>query len=129
VPFSPVLVSVCVTCRTPVIDDADHPGRKLLRALRAQPLPEGVKVGAVRCLGVCRRPATAAVSAAGGFSFVFGDLEAESGGVALASFATSYQKSEFGLVPWRERAEPLRKGMISRVPPLGWTGPPGDPAE
>ena len=38
-----------------------------------------VKVRAVQCLGVCKRPATIAVSAPDGYTFVFGDLEPESG--------------------------------------------------
>jgi len=33
----------------------------------------------------------------------------------LVSFVKSYQKSDYGLVPWRERAEVLRKGMLARV--------------
>jgi predicted metal-binding protein len=33
----------------------------------------------------------------------------------------SYQNSGYGLVPWRERAEVLRKGMLARVPPMQWS--------
>jgi predicted metal-binding protein len=39
----------------------------------------------------------------------------------LVSFVQSYQKSDYGLVPWRERAEVLRKGMVARVPPMHWS--------
>ncbi len=39
----------------------------------------------------------------------------------LMSFVKSYQKSDYGLVPWRERAEVLRKGMVARVPPMRWS--------
>lgn len=28
---------------------------------------------------------------------------------------------DYGLVPWRERAEVLRKGMVARVPPMRWS--------
>ena len=31
---------------------------------------------------------------------------------------TSGDARVFGLVPWRERAEVLRKGMLARVPPM-----------
>jgi len=31
------------------------------------------------------------------------------------------RNSDYGLVPWRERAEVLRKGMVARVPPLRWS--------
>ena len=65
--------------------------------------------------------ATVAVSSAAGYTFLFGDLETESGTAALKSFVQSYQRSEYGLVPWRERADVLRKGMIARVPPAAWS--------
>ncbi|HMI10203.1 MAG TPA: DUF1636 family protein [Bradyrhizobium sp.] len=39
----------------------------------------------------------------------------------MVSFVQSYQKSDYGLVPWRERADVLRKGMVARVPPLRWS--------
>ena len=40
---------------------------------------------------------------------------------ALKSFVKSYRNSGYGLVPWRERAEVLRKGMLARVPPMQWS--------
>ncbi len=67
------------------------------------------------------RPATVAVTSPDGYTFLFGDLQAESGTAALASFVKSYQNSGYGLVPWRERAEVLRKGMLARVPPMEWS--------
>jgi len=48
-------------------------------------------------------------------------LQTESGTAALVSFVKSYQNSDYGLVPWRERAEVLRKGMVARVPPTRWS--------
>jgi predicted metal-binding protein len=80
-----------------------------------------VKVRPVQCLSVCKRAATVAVSSADGYTFLFGDLQVDSGAAALASFVESYRKSNFGLVPWRERAEVLRKGMVARVPPMRWS--------
>jgi predicted metal-binding protein len=75
----------------------------------------------VQCLSVCKRPVTVAVSSADGYTFLFGDLETESGTAALTSFVASYRTSDYGLVPWRERAEVLRKGMVARVPPMAWS--------
>jgi predicted metal-binding protein len=80
-----------------------------------------VQVRPVQCLSVCKRPATVAVSSSDGYTFLFGDLQTESATAALVSFVQSYQKSDYGLVPWRERAEVLRKGMVARVPPMGWS--------
>ena len=52
-----------------------------------------------------RVSATAAVTSADGYTFLFGDLQTESGTAALLSFVKSYQAADYGLVPWRERAE------------------------
>lgn len=75
-------------------------------------------------VSVRERPATVAVSSPDGYTFLFGDPETGSGSAAITAFVQSYQKSGYGLVPWRERAEVLRKGMIARVPPMAWS--PGD---
>ena len=79
-----------------------------------------VAVRPVQCLSVCKRPSTVAVSGANGYTFLFGDL-VTTDAAALTAFATSYRAAPFGLVPWRERAQVLRKGMIARVPPLAWS--------
>jgi predicted metal-binding protein len=80
-----------------------------------------VQVRPVQCLSVCKRPATVAVTSADGYTFLFGDLQTESGTAALVSFVKSYRSSDYGLVPWRERADVLRKGMVARVPPMRWS--------
>jgi predicted metal-binding protein len=116
----PVLVSVCITCKT--ADGSAVVGPDMYAAVKAAiDADANVMVRPVQCLSVCKRPATVAVSSPGGYTFLFGDLETESGTAALKSFVESYQKSDYGLVPWRERAEVLRKGMVARVPPARWS--------
>jgi predicted metal-binding protein len=120
-PEGPVIVSVCTTCKT--ADDGTMVGPDMFAAVRAafgkdEP---NVVVRPVQCLSVCKRPATVAVTSPDGYTFLFGDLQADSGTVALKSFVKSYQNSGYGLVPWRERAEVLRKGMLARVPPMRWS--------
>ena len=120
-PGGPVIVSVCTTCKT--ADGATVVGPDMFAAVRAA-LGEddpGVVVRPVQCLSVCKRPATVAVTSPDGYTFLFGDLQTESGTAALISFVKSYQKSDYGLVPWRERADVLRKGMVARVPPMRWS--------
>jgi predicted metal-binding protein len=120
-PGGPVVVSVCTTCKT--ADGTTVVGPEMFAAVRAA-LGEddaGVVVRPVQCLSVCKRPATVAVTSPDGYTFLFGDLQTESGTAALQSFVKSYQKSDYGLVPWRERADVLRKGMVARVPPMRWS--------
>jgi predicted metal-binding protein len=120
-PEGPVIVSVCTTCKT--ADDGTIVGPDMFTAVRAALGADdpNVVVRPVQCLSVCKRPATVAVTSPDGYTFLFGDLQADSGTVALASFVKSYRNSGYGLVPWRERAEVLRKGMLARVPPTQWS--------
>jgi predicted metal-binding protein len=125
-PAAPVIVSVCTTCKTA---DGRIVGPDMFAAvLAALDAGDGtVMVRPVQCLSVCKRPATVAVSSSDGYTFLFGDLETEGGSTALKSFVRSYRTSDYGLVPWRERPQVLRKGMIARVPPLVWSPDDGRP--
>src|SRR4051794_3667811 len=119
-PDGPTFISVCITCKT--ADDGTVVGPAMFESVKAAlGSSDRVQVRPVQCLSVCKRPATVAVTSADGYSFLFGDLQTESGTAALVSFVKSYQNSDYGLVPWRERAEVLRKGMVARVPPLRWS--------
>jgi predicted metal-binding protein len=120
-PEGPVIVSVCTTCKT--ADGGTLVGPDMFAAVQAAlgMNDPNVVVRPVQCLSVCKRPATVAVTSPDGYTFLFGDLQAESGTAALKSFVKFYQKSGYGLVPWRERAEVLRKGMLARVPPMQWS--------
>jgi predicted metal-binding protein len=121
VPSGPVVVSVCISCKA--ADSGAIVGPDMFDAVKAA-LGDGdttVMVRPVQCLSVCKRPATVAVTSPDGYTFLFGDLQTDSGSAALLSFVQSYQRSDYGLVPWRERAEVLRKGMVARVPPLRWS--------
>jgi predicted metal-binding protein len=118
-PSTAVVVSVCVTCKTA---DGGIVGPDMFESVKAAiGSTDHVQVRPVQCLSVCKRPATVAVTSADGYTFLFGDLQTESGAAALVSFVKSYQKSDYGLVPWRERADVLRKGMVARVPPMRWS--------
>jgi predicted metal-binding protein len=125
---SRVIISICTTCKT---QDAvaDLVGPNLLAAVRAavDPVDPNVAVRAVQCLGVCKRPTTATVSGRDRYTFVFADLAPEDGATALRDFANSYRRAEYGLVPWRERATVLRRGMIARIPPAIWSPDDGAP--
>ena len=121
VPAGPVIVSVCVTCK--ISDSGAIVGPDMLAAVQAA-IGNGdpnVQVRPVQCLSVCKRPATVAVTSPDGYTFLFGDLQTGSGTAALVSFVKSYRNSDSGLVPWRERADVLRKGMVARVPPMRWS--------
>ncbi|MDT3380386.1 DUF1636 domain-containing protein [Labrys portucalensis] len=113
----PVRLLVCVTCRREGDDpEAPRQGARLRDALAGM-LPESVELQPVECLGNCKRSCTVALSAPGTWTYVFGDLTAESGpdiltGIGLLAHSTD------GLMPWRGRPEVFKRSMIARIPPL-----------
>ena len=123
-PGSPVIVSVCVTCKAAQDTEIRH-GPALIDALRAA-LADDVAVRPVQCLGVCKRPTTVAVSGAQGFTFVFGDLTPVAVG-DIATFVQSYRAADYGFVPWRQRPEILRRSLVARLPPAAWSPDDGSP--
>jgi predicted metal-binding protein len=125
---APVVISICTTCKTQDAA-AEVVGPNLLAAVRevVSSGDSGIAVRAVQCLGVCKRPTTAAVSGPDRYTFVFADLTPADGATALREFALSYARSDYGLVPWRERALVLRRGMIARIPPAIWSPDNGEP--
>ena len=127
-----VTIHVCVTCRSGDVPEGElRPGQRLYGALeavlreRAGELP--VRIEPVECLSVCKRPCTVAVSSRGRWTYVYGDLDPETGPAAILDGVARYAGSPDGIVPWRERPVEFRKGVIARIPPVS-TAPEG-PAE
>ena len=117
----PAVISVCTSCRP--AEGEGSPGETLLAALlglQAERPAADVVVRPVQCLSVCKRPCTAALSGADRYTYVFGDLHPEDGAAALLDCARLYREAEHGYLLWRERPEPLRRGILARIPPVGW---------
>jgi predicted metal-binding protein len=108
---------ICVTCRGPAGDD-DRPGRTLFDAVNARPRDPAIIVTAVECLSVCKRPCTIALAGPGKWTYVIGDLDPEASVDDILAMAVRYTHTADGIVPWRERPQSFRKGVVSRIPPL-----------
>ncbi|HEV2552298.1 MAG TPA: DUF1636 domain-containing protein [Bosea sp. (in: a-proteobacteria)] len=121
-----VRILVCATCRAAGGDpDAPRPGALLAAGLRDAldpTLDAAVSVETVECLSVCKRPCTVALSGEGRWTYVYGDLDPALGVETLLTFARQYREAPDGIVPWRERAEAIRKGVVARLPPLPIAG-------
>ncbi|MEQ1942933.1 DUF1636 family protein [Mesorhizobium sp. VNQ89] len=116
--LSAVTVVVCGTCRDETGSDA-HPRAGTILADRTKLASEGdIRVTTVDCLGNCRRRLSAALLRDGCWSYVFGDLTAESGPDLIAG-AKLFAGSTDGLIPWRGRPDSLKRGLVARIPPLG----------
>ncbi len=115
--LSQVTIVVCATCRDETGPDA-HPraGTQLASDAKAA-APEGLRVMTVDCLGNCKRRLSAAILRKDCWSYVFGDL-ATGSGADLVIGAKLFAASPDRLIPWRDRPDSLKRGLVARVPPL-----------
>jgi predicted metal-binding protein len=123
-----VEIFVCVSC-TRHADSTDtdpKPGRALVSAINerlAEANTSGIAVRGVECLAVCKRPCTIAMIGPGKWTYVIGDLEPAQHVGDVVDAAIAFQRAPNGIVPWGERPVPFRKGVISRIPPMGFEQP------
>ena len=72
----------------------------------------------VECLSVCKRPCTVAFAAPGKWTYVYGDLPDETSALTILAGAKLYAEAPDGLIPWKQRPDALKKGVVARIPPL-----------
>ena len=114
---------VCITCRASgAPDDEIRPGLRLYRALSAALARAGeaappVRIESVECLSVCKRPCTVALTSPARWTYIYGDLDPEASIGAILDGLRRYAATLDGIVPWRERPEIFRKGVVARIPP------------
>jgi len=117
-------IHVCVTCREagdPIEAAVERKGARLYRLLRqaAERRADPVVILPVECLSVCRRPCTIGFSAPGKWTYVYGDFPADAPSAeAILAAAALYGSAPDGLIPWKQRPQALRKGVVARIPPL-----------
>jgi predicted metal-binding protein len=63
----------------------------------------------------CKRGLSAVILREGCWSYVFGDLDPDSG-PDLVTGAELFARSEDGFMPFRERPESLKRGLVARIP-------------
>ena len=120
------VIYVCTTCRRPD-DPADHlrPGAAFAAATMRAAEKSGIEVQPVRCLSNCKRGCTAVMRrtdpSAPAWTYVFGNLDPAADAQALIDGAKLLAASADGLMPWRSRPEPLKRGLIARIPPFGFS--------
>jgi predicted metal-binding protein len=120
------VIYVCTTCRRPDDpEDYPRPGAALAAATIRAAENSGVTVQPLRCLANCKRGCTAVLRrtdpAMPTWIYVFGHLDPAIDAPALVEGAKLFATSKDGLLPWRGRPEPLKRGLIARVPPLNFS--------
>jgi predicted metal-binding protein len=112
------VVYVCTTCRPAGEPDSPaRPGAILAAATKAAAAGTEVEVRPMRCLANCSRGPSAALRSNGSWTYVFGGLDV-SCAQALVEGARMLAGAADGILPWRGRPLPLKRGLIARVPPL-----------
>ncbi|MEM9631874.1 MAG: DUF1636 domain-containing protein [Pseudomonadota bacterium] len=122
-------LSVCTRCRNQAdrTSDVERPGYRLAERIRSRfPDSEAARLGialrGVRCMSQCKRPCVVALSCPQKFSLLFGDLNASTDVDAILHLSAQYAHAPDGLVLRRDRPEPLRAGILGRIPPLTFGG-------
>ena len=126
-PTGRATVLVCITCRTAALAQAgadsaapEPPRAGLLLAdatAAAAANASDISVQRIRCLGNCSRGLSAAIRCDNAWTYVFGGLDASRDGLALIAGARLLAGAADGIMPWQGRPEPLKRGLIARIPP------------
>ncbi len=121
-PAGAPIVYVCITCRRASDPDTDpRPGAILAAATARAAEGTEVIVRQIRCLANCTRGPSASMCGNGSWTYVFGGLDVTCG-EALVEGAKLLAGAADGILPWRGRPEPLKRGLIARVPPIDFEG-------
>jgi predicted metal-binding protein len=116
------IIYVCITCkRSGEPESEPRPGAILADATAKAAEGTGIEVRSVRCLANCTRGPSAALRCQGSWTYIFGGL-GDDGASALIDGARLLTRAADGILPWRGRPEPLKRGLIARVPPIDFQG-------
>lgn len=113
-------VYVCTSCRNagePLEPRESRAGARLHAAVEdaAREHPDIAVVG-VECLSVCKRPVTVSFASAGKWTYVYGDFAPDRAREVIEG-ARRFAQAADGLIPWKERPEALKRGVVARIPP------------
>jgi predicted metal-binding protein len=112
-------IYVCTTCKIPDDPSDLRAGQRLLTAVQDAVTDAGApfRVEGVECLSVCKRPCTVAFAAQGKWTYVYGDFLSDDAPATLIEGAKLYSETVDGLIPWKQRPDALKKGVVARLPP------------
>ena len=114
------IVYVCITCRRVGDPDTEPRAGAILAAATARAAAgTEVQVRQIRCLANCTRGPSAAMRCNGSWTYVFGDLDLTYA-AALVEGARLMARARDGILPWLGRPEPLKRGLVARVPPINF---------
>lgn len=121
---------VCTECATVWKDgkpQGKSGGKKFLEYItqlhQEWDLQDQFPIQPVKCMSACSHPCAVSFTAIGKHTYLFGDLSISEENLsttasAVLECASQYYKKPDGLLAWTERPEPLKKGVLARIPPI-----------
>lgn len=116
---------VCTTCGSKWQDGkrvGESQGEQLLKQLQElaqdSELHNQFCIQGVECMSACSHSCVIAFVAEGKSTYLFGDLPVDNSTFAILKCASLYYAKADGLLPWSERPEPLKKGILAKIPAL-----------
>ncbi|MEO0970592.1 MAG: DUF1636 domain-containing protein [Cyanobacteria bacterium J06639_18] len=117
---------VCTTCAS-VWENGkrigESGGEKLFQQLQREhqnwELKGSFAIAPVKCMSACNRSCTISFASPGKSTYLFGDLSSELSEQEVTGVfecASKYYTHTEGLLPWAERSEPLKKGILAKIP-------------
>lgn len=122
---TPHTLFVCTACASVWKDgkrEGKSGGQDLLEQInelhKNWDLREDFPIQEVECMSACSRSCAVSFVAAGKYTYLFGDLPVNESAAAVLQCASQYYAKPDGLLPWSERPEPLKRGILAKIPPL-----------
>ncbi|GAA6615387.1 DUF1636 family protein [Scytonema sp. NUACC26] len=116
---------VCTTCASVWQNGkqvGESGGQQLLQQLQELAfnweLRNKFSVQGVECMSACNHSCVIAFAAQEKLTYLFGDLPINDSAEAILKCASQYYAKPDGLLPWSERPERLKKGILAKIPPL-----------
>jgi len=119
-------IFVCTTCASKWENGkrvGESGGEKLLKRLQNDYPNWGLNteftIQPVECMSACNRSCVVSFASPGKITYLFGDISPELTPEEIKGVfvcAEKYYVHSEGSLPWSERPEPLKKGIIGRIP-------------
>ncbi|MBF2062966.1 MAG: DUF1636 domain-containing protein [Calothrix sp. C42_A2020_038] len=119
-------IFVCTTCASKWENGkrvGESGGEKLFRRLQADhtnwKLSQEFQIQPVQCMSACNRSCVISFASPGKNNYLFGDISSEltpDQVQGIFDCAEKYYVNLEGSLPWSERPEPLKKGILARIP-------------
>jgi predicted metal-binding protein len=120
-------IFVCTTCASTWENGkrvGESGGEKLLKRLQQDnqnSQNQEIKIQAVECMSACNRSCVICFASKDKYTYLFGDISPELSSTQVAGIfecANKYYDHPQGLLPWAERPDPVKKGVLARIPAI-----------